>query len=133
MNLKTGIEHFCIHPGGRAVVDGLGKSLGLSEYDLEPARMALHRFGNTSAGGLWYVLGYMEAKKRLKTGDRILMISLGAGFMCNNCVWEVMKDLEDAKVWEDSLDRYPIPRKNLVNPYTVILRSIAITGSMMSV
>ncbi|XVF75433.1 hypothetical protein PTKIN_Ptkin13bG0188500 [Pterospermum kingtungense] len=117
LNLKTGIEHFCIHPGGRAVIDGLGKSLGLSEYDLEPARMALHRFGNTSAGGLWYVLGYMEAKKRLKKGDRILMISLGAGFMCNNCVWEVMKDLEDANVWEESLDRYPIDRKNLVNPY----------------
>ncbi|XP_022747554.1 3-ketoacyl-CoA synthase 19-like [Durio zibethinus] len=117
LNLKTGIEHFCIHPGGRAVIDGLGKSLGLSEYDLEPARMALHRFGNTSAGGLWYVLGYMEALKRLKKSDRILMISLGAGFMCNNCVWEVMKDLVDANVWEDSLDRYPISRNNLENPF----------------
>ncbi|XVF75432.1 hypothetical protein PTKIN_Ptkin13bG0188400 [Pterospermum kingtungense] len=117
LNLKTGIEHFCIHPGGRAVIDGLGKSLGLSEYDLEPARMALHRFGNTAAGGLWYVLGYMEAKKRLKKGDRILMISLGAGFMCNNCVWKVMKDLEDANVWEESLDRYPVDRENMVNPY----------------
>ena len=60
----------------------------------------------------------MEAKKRLKKGDRILMISLGAGFMCNNCVWEVMKDLEDANVWEDSLYRYPVSRENLVNPYT---------------
>ncbi|OMP02702.1 Very-long-chain 3-ketoacyl-CoA synthase [Corchorus olitorius] len=117
LNLKTGIDHFCIHPGGRAVIDGLGISLGLSEYDLEPARMALYRYGNTSAGGLWYVLGYMEAKKRLKKGDKILMISLGAGFMCNNCVWEVMKDLEDPNVWEDCLDRYPVSRKNLVNPY----------------
>ncbi|GMJ09533.1 3-ketoacyl-CoA synthase 19 [Hibiscus trionum] len=117
LNLKTGIDHFCIHPGGRAVVDGLGKSLGLTEYDLEPARMALHRFGNTSAGGLWYVLGYMEAKKRLKKGDKILMISLGAGFMCNNCVWEMMKDLENGNVWEDCLDRYPVSRKNQMNPY----------------
>ncbi|KAK8672234.1 hypothetical protein V6N13_110607 [Hibiscus sabdariffa] len=119
LNLKTGIDHFCIHPGGRAVVDGLGKSLGLTEYDLEPARMALHRFGNTSAGGLWYVLGYMEAKKRLKKGDKILMISLGAGFMCNNCVWEVMKDLENGNVWEECLDRYPVSRMNLMNPYAV--------------
>ncbi|XVF83440.1 hypothetical protein PTKIN_Ptkin16aG0486200 [Pterospermum kingtungense] len=118
LNLKTGVEHFCIHPGGRAVIDGLGNSLGLSEYDLEPARMALYRFGNTSAGGLWYVLGYMEAKKRLKKGDRVLMISLGAGFMCNNCVWEVMKDMDDANVWEDDKDRYPIPIKKLENPYT---------------
>ncbi|CAN1747153.1 3-ketoacyl-CoA synthase 19 [Linum perenne] len=116
LNLKSGIEHFCIHPGGRAVIESVGVSLGLNDYDLEPSRMALHRFGNTSAGGLWYVLGYMEAKKRLKRGDRIFMIGFGAGFKCNNCVWEVIKDMGDGNVWEDCIDSYP-PPPGAVNPF----------------
>ncbi|KAM1053753.1 hypothetical protein ACFX2I_001165 [Malus domestica] len=114
--LKAGIEHFCIHPGGRANIDGIGKSLGLSDYDLELSRMALHRFGNTSAARFWYALGYMQAKKRLKKANKILMSGFGAGFKYNNIVWEVLKDLDDANVWKGCIESYP-PNNTLGNPF----------------
>nr|KJB73756.1 hypothetical protein B456_011G249100 [Gossypium raimondii] len=113
LNLKSEVDYFCFHPGGKALIDRLGKSLGLSEYDLEPTRMTLYRFGNTSASGLWYILSYMEAKKRLKKGDKILV--------------EVMKDgLEDTRVWEDCL------MSTLEKTWSNIPSLRSIVGPMMS-
>lgn len=115
INFKTCINHFIIHTGGKKLIDDLGTNLGLSEYDLEPSRMSLHRFGNTSAASIWYVLSYMEAKKRLKRGEAILMINPGAGFKCNTCVLEVVRDLDEENVWRDCIDRYP--PETTVNPF----------------
>eukprot|EP00250_Pteridium_aquilinum_P015270 c22483_g4_i1 orf=323-1918(-) len=115
-NFKKAIDHFCIHPGGRAVIDSIGKGLKLSDYDVEPGKMALDRFGNTSSSGIWYALAYCEAKGRLKKGNKVWQIALGSGFKCNSGVWRVLRDIEpsecmDLNPWLLCVDRYPIPKE----------------------
>lgn len=46
-NFRLAFNHYAIHAGGRAIIDGLQTNLGLSDYDVEPSRATLYRFGNT--------------------------------------------------------------------------------------
>jgi 3-ketoacyl-CoA synthase len=48
-NFKLAFEHFCIHAGGRAVLDELEKNLQLTEWHMEPSRMTLYRYGENTA------------------------------------------------------------------------------------
>lgn len=109
-DFKQAFEHFCIHAGGRAVIDELQKNLQLSPEHVEASRMTLHRFGNTSSSSLWYELNYIESKGRMRRGDRVWMIGFGSGFKCNSAVWKCMRTVKlplDGP-WDDCIDRYPV-------------------------
>ncbi|KAL3506018.1 hypothetical protein ACH5RR_031400 [Cinchona calisaya] len=110
-DFKLAFEHFCIHAGGRAVLDELEKNLDLSEWHMEPSRMTLLRFGNTSSSSLWYELAYSEAKGRIRKGDRTWQIAFGSGFKCNSAVWRALKTIEPTKEknpWMDEIDEFPV-------------------------
>ncbi|KAK6929882.1 3-Oxoacyl-[acyl-carrier-protein (ACP)] synthase III, C-terminal [Dillenia turbinata] len=109
-DFKLAFEHFCIHAGGRAVLDELEKNLQLSEWHMEPSRMTLYRFGNTSSSSLWYELAYSEAKGRIKKGDRTWQIAFGSGFKCNSAVWRALKTIKPEKKnpWIDEIDDFPV-------------------------
>ncbi|XP_074309464.1 3-ketoacyl-CoA synthase 6-like [Silene latifolia] len=112
-NFKQAFEHFCIHAGGRAVIDELQKSLQLCGGHVEASRMTLHRFGNTSSSSLWYELSYIEAKGRMKKGDRVWQIAFGSGFKCNSAVWKCVRNVEvtncgDDNPWAQCIQSYPV-------------------------
>ncbi|KAG9157613.1 hypothetical protein Leryth_014128 [Lithospermum erythrorhizon] len=96
-NFKKGLDHFCIHAGGRAVIDAVSKSLKLGKEDVEASRMTLYRFGNTSSSSVWYELCYLEAKGRVKRGDKVWQIAFGSGFKCNSAVWECISEINPKK------------------------------------
>ncbi|KAG2321229.1 hypothetical protein Bca52824_014442 [Brassica carinata] len=109
-DFKLAFEHFCIHAGGRAVIDELEKNLQLSPVHVEASRMTLHRFGNTSSSSIWYELAYIEAKGRMRRGNRVWQIAFGSGFKCNSAVWEALRNVKPSKdsPWEDCIDKYPV-------------------------
>ncbi|KAF5809223.1 putative very-long-chain 3-oxoacyl-CoA synthase [Helianthus annuus] len=109
-DFKLAFDHFCIHAGGRAVIDELEKNLQLSPVHVEASRMTLHRFGNTSSSSIWYELGYIEGKGRVRKGHRVWQIAFGSGFKCNSAVWKALRNVKpsDHSPWADCIDKYPV-------------------------
>lgn len=108
---KLAFEHFCVHAAGKTVLDELQRNLKLSDDNLEASRATLHRFGNTSSSSVWYELAYLEAKGRVRKGDRVWQLSFGSGFKCNSVVWKAMRKAKTPAQgpWIDCIDNYPQP------------------------
>ncbi|KAM7462890.1 hypothetical protein LguiA_031011 [Lonicera macranthoides] len=110
-DFKLAFEHFCIHSGGKAVLDEVEKNLELTKWHMEPSRMTLYRYGNTSSSSLWYELAYSEAKGRIKKGDRVWQIAFGSGFKCNSAVWRALRNVNpvnDKNPWMDEINDFPV-------------------------
>ncbi|KAI9109072.1 hypothetical protein K1719_020027 [Acacia pycnantha] len=110
-NFKLAFDHFCIHTGATPVLDTMQKRLELRDWDMEPSRMTLYRFGNTAASSVWYELAYCEAKGRIKKGDKIWQLQFGSGFKCNSAVWVALNNVEVASLknaWTDDIHEFPV-------------------------
>ncbi|XP_059306857.1 3-ketoacyl-CoA synthase 6-like [Lycium ferocissimum] len=110
-NFKSVIEHFCLPASGKPVIKEMGKGLKLVEGDKEPALMTLHRFGNQSSSSLWYELAYLEAKGRVKKGDKVWLLGMGSGTKCTSLIWECVRPIygeAQRGPWADTIDRYPL-------------------------
>ncbi|RYR63045.1 hypothetical protein Ahy_A04g020833 isoform C [Arachis hypogaea] len=109
-NFNLAFEHFCIHSGGRSVINAIERSLRLRKQDVEASNMTLYRFGNTSSSSIWYELSYTEAKGRMKRGDRVWQIAIGSGFKCSSAVWKCLQDVtpDNGSAWRDTINMYPV-------------------------
>lgn len=106
---KLAFEHFCVHAASKVVLDALQSNLELSSDNLEASRAVLHRFGNTSSSSIWYELAYIEAKGRVRRGDRVWQLAFGSGFKCNSAVWRAVRRIKKPArgPWIDCVDAYP--------------------------
>uniref|UniRef100_A0A383WBH3 Very-long-chain 3-oxoacyl-CoA synthase n=1 Tax=Tetradesmus obliquus TaxID=3088 RepID=A0A383WBH3_TETOB len=98
---KKAFDFYCIHTGGRGIIDGLEKELKLTRPQVEPSRASLFRFGNTSSTSVWYELAYIETFQGVAAGKRVWQLAFGSGFKFNSSVMIANKSITTAhKAWE---------------------------------
>ncbi len=80
-NLSPGdIEYWCVHPGGKRIVDTIQKQLELSDDDVQPSRDVLQNYGNMSSATIFFVLKEICRKaKDKKTASPLLGVAFGPG------------------------------------------------------
>ncbi|KAG8373895.1 hypothetical protein BUALT_Bualt11G0072800 [Buddleja alternifolia] len=94
---KLAFEHICILAASQKALNEIQKNLVLTDEYMEASRRTLERFGNTSSSSIWYELAYLEAKKRIKNGDRVWQLALGSGLKCNSVVWKAVRTVKQVK------------------------------------
>lgn len=80
-NTKADVGYWCIHPGGRKIVDSIQKQLELTDCDTQPAREVLRQYGNMSSATIFFVLDEIcrQAKTTPKASSRALGVAFGPG------------------------------------------------------
>ena len=105
-DFKKAFDHFCLHAGGRGVIEGLSKQLALPAEKAAPSFNSLYWYGNTSSASLWYALGYIEAVQGVAAGDVVWQVGFGSGFKCNSAVWRALRRVKDSShdAWQHMAD-----------------------------
>ncbi len=76
---KEEINHWALHPGGRAILDSLHKGLELADEEMKPSRDVLKNFGNISSASILFVLKEILQTRTIKQNDLCCAVAFGPG------------------------------------------------------
>ena len=73
------IDHWPLHPGGRGILEGVQRGLGLSSEDVGPSAAVLSEHGNVGTPSAFLVLQRLIADRCPEPGQLGLAITIGPG------------------------------------------------------
>lgn len=76
---KENITHWCIHPGGKKILEAVHKSLGFTNGQLDPCYDILRDYGNMSSPTVLFVLQKIMNSLDSKAGNKIFGAAFGPG------------------------------------------------------
>lgn len=83
------INHWALHPGGRAILDSLQKGLGIDEIKMKPSYKVLNDFGNMSSATILFVLKEIMENSNIQTGEICCAVAFGPGLTMEVAILEV--------------------------------------------
>jgi alkylresorcinol/alkylpyrone synthase len=75
----SSIDHWLLHPGGRGILEGAQRGLGLSDDQVEASAAVLGQYGNTGTASSFFVLREAERTRSPRADELGLLISIGPG------------------------------------------------------
>lgn len=76
---KKNISRWCIHPGGKRILEAVHTSLGFSNGQLQPSYDILRDYGNMSSASVLFVLKKMMEDSPVIKGEKIFTAAFGPG------------------------------------------------------
>ena len=73
------ISHWILHSGGRKVIDGVQREMGLSDEQVRHSKRVLKNFGNMSSPTVLFVLDETISNGHPQPGELGLMLAMGPG------------------------------------------------------
>lgn len=84
------VSHWCIHPGGKKILDAIYKSLGFTNGHLDESYAILRQFGNMSSPTILFVLKEMLDKMDYSRPNCVFGAAFGPGLTMETFIGETI-------------------------------------------
>ncbi|MES2701090.1 MAG: type III polyketide synthase [Bacteroidota bacterium] len=78
------VKYWCIHPGGKRILEAIGKGLNLTEVDLAASAKVLREYGNMSSATVLFVL--KEMWDTFPPGEHAFAAAFGPGLTMESII-----------------------------------------------
>jgi predicted naringenin-chalcone synthase len=76
---KKKISHWCIHPGGKRILDSIHRSLGFTNGELATSYEVLKQYGNMSSPSILFILKELMKGNKMASEKNIFGAAFGPG------------------------------------------------------
>lgn len=83
------IAHWCIHPGGKRILEAIYKGLNLEPGDLVQSEKILREYGNMSSPTILFVLKAMWEANLNKAEEKVFGVAFGPGLTMESVVMTI--------------------------------------------